>query len=135
MVADNKAIYREYIQRVFNEGRVELLDDYLAPAYAVQEGAPGTPPGAEGVRQAVAMFRDAFPDLNITLEEVIGEGDTVAARSTVRGTHRGGIMGIPPTGKQVSVGSLTMIHMENGKLTASWVKTDIGELMRQLGEG
>ena len=128
----NKALYRDFIQRIFNEGRLDLLDHYLAPNYAIQEAPSGTPAGAEGVREVVSMFRGAFPDFEITLDEVIAEGSVVAARSTVRGTHRDPIFGIAPTGRPIAVGSLTMVHIEDGRLVASWVKTDTAAMMRQL---
>ena len=90
----NKAIYRKFIQRVFNEGRLDALDEFLAPSYVIRDAPPGTPPGAEGVKSVVSMFRGAFPDLEITLDDVIAEGDEVAARSTLRGTHRGVLFGV-----------------------------------------
>lgn len=129
----NKAIYREFIQRVFNEGRLDILDRFLAPSYVIRDAPPGTPPGAEGVKQVVSMFRDAFPDLEITLDEVIAEGDVVAASSTVRGTHRGEIFGIPATGKPVSISSLTMVRIVDGRLVESRVKNDTAALISQLG--
>jgi steroid delta-isomerase-like uncharacterized protein len=133
--ATNKERYREFIQAIFNEARFDRLDDFLAPSYAIQEAPPGTAPGREGVRQVVTMFRTAFPDMTITLDEVVAEGDTVAALSTLRGTHRGEFMGVAPTGKTVSVTSLTMVRLEGGRLTKSWVKNDVASLMRQLGAG
>ncbi|HEY7466139.1 MAG TPA: ester cyclase [Dehalococcoidia bacterium] len=133
--ATNKARYGEFIQAIFNEARFDRLGDFLAPSYAIQEAPPGTAPGGEGVRQVVTMFRTAFPDMTITLDEVIAEGDTVAALSTLRGTHRGEFMGVAPTGRAVSVTSLTMVQLEDGLLTKSWVKNDVAGLLRQLGAG
>src|SRR3712207_3145234 len=95
----NKAIYRRYIQQVFNEGRVDLLDELLAPSYVYHEAPPGTLPGAEGIKQVVSMFRAAFPDLEITIDDQIAEDDQVCSRATTRGTHQGDIFGIPATGK------------------------------------
>jgi predicted ester cyclase len=131
----NKSTYRAFIQRVFNEGRLDVLDEFLAPTYQIQDAPPGTPPGAEGVKYAVSLFRDAFPDLEITLDDVVAERDSVAARSTLRGTHRGTFFGIAPTGKTVSVTSLTMVRLVNGRLVESWVKNDTASLMSQLGAG
>jgi steroid delta-isomerase-like uncharacterized protein len=128
----NKAIYREFIQTVFNEGRLDNLDKFLAPSYVIRDAPPGSLPGAEGVKQVVTMFRGAFPDLEITLDEVIAEDEVVAASSTVRGTHLGEIFGIPPTGRVVSIASLTMVRIVDGRLVESRVKNDTGELMRQL---
>jgi predicted ester cyclase len=132
-VADNKAVYRRFIQEVFNEGRLDKLDEFLAPGYAIQDAPPGTPPGADGVRSVVTMFRGAFPDLEITLDEVVGEGDTVVARSTLRGTQRAAIFGIEPSGRPVAMTTLTLVHIVDGRLLESWVKNDMASLMRQLG--
>jgi predicted ester cyclase len=129
----NKAIYRAFIQRVFNEGRVDSLDEFLAETYVIAEAPPGAPVGAEGVKEAVGMFRGAFPDLEITLDDLIGEDDWVAARSTLRGTHRGPLFGIAPTGNSVSVTSLTLVRLANGRLVESWVRNDVAGLMSQLG--
>lgn len=79
------------------------------------------------------MFRGAFPDLHITLDEVIAEGDFVAGRSTARGTHRGEFMGMQSTGKSISMPTLTMVRLRDGKIAESWVKNDVTALMRQLG--
>lgn len=131
-MTDIKTVYRDYIQQIFNEGHLEKLDDYLASSYVYIDAPPGTPPGADGVRHAVTMFRAAFPDLEITIDEIISEGDVVATSSTLRGTHRGEIFGIPGTGKSVAVGSLTMVRIVDGKLVESRVKNDTAALMSQL---
>jgi predicted ester cyclase len=132
-VPENKAVYRRFIQEVFNEGSLDKLDEFLAPGYAIKDAPPGTPPGAKGVRSVVTMFRGAFPDLAITLDEVVGESDTVVARSTLRGTQRGAIFGIEPSGKTVAMTTLTLVHIVDGRLLESWVKNDMAALMRQLG--
>ena len=131
----NKAVYRDFIETVFNQGRFDRLGELLDPTYTIVDAPPGSPPGAEGVKAVVTMFRGAFPDLQITLDEVIAEGDSVAARSTLRGSHRGPIFGIEPTGKAVAMVSLTFVHVRDGRLTDSLVKNDVASLMRQLGAG
>ena len=129
----NKSIYRAFIQRVFNEGRLDALDEFLAPSYVIRDTPPETPPGAEGVKSVVSMFRGAFPDLEITLDDLMAEGDRVAARSTLRGTHRGPLFGLAPTGRSVTMTSLTMVRIVDGRLVESWVKNDTASLMSQLG--
>jgi predicted ester cyclase len=128
----NKAIYRRFIQEVFNEGHLDKLDEFLDPSYSIQDAPPGTPAGAEGVRSVVSMFRRAFPDLHIVLDDLVAEDDKVCARSTLRGTHRGEIFGIAETGKGVTMTSLTMVRIRDGRLTESWVKNDVTALMNQL---
>jgi steroid delta-isomerase-like uncharacterized protein len=131
----NKAIYRRYIQQVFNEGRVDLLDELLAPSYVYHEAPPGTLPGADGIKQVVSMFRAAFPDLEITIDDQIAEGDKVCSRATTRGTHQGEIFGIPATGEVVTMTGMTIVRIVEGRITDSWVKNDVMGLMNQLGAG
>jgi steroid delta-isomerase-like uncharacterized protein len=128
----NKTIYIRYIQAIFNEARFEELDGFLAADYEIKDALPGSAPGAAGIREAVTMFRTGFPDMVITLDEVIAEGDWVASKSTLRGTHHGDFLGVAPTGRAVAVTSLTMVKFRDGKLTESWVKNDVTAMMRQL---
>jgi len=130
---NNKAVYWRYIQEVFNEGRLDRLNELLAPDYTYHEAPPGTPAGAEGIRQVVTQFRGAFPDLKITIEEQIAEGDRVCSRATTRGTHKGPLFGIPATGKSVTMTGITWVRVVDGKITDSWVKNDVLGLMSQLG--
>jgi steroid delta-isomerase-like uncharacterized protein len=131
----NKAIYQRYIQQVFNEGRVDLLDELLAPSYVYHEAPPGTLPGADGIKQVVSMFRTAFPDLEITIDDQIAEGDKVCSRATTCGTHQGAIFGISATGKVVTMTGMTIVRIVDGQITDSWVKNDVMGLMNQLSAG
>jgi steroid delta-isomerase-like uncharacterized protein len=131
----NKAVYQRFIQEVFNEGRLDMLEQLLSPSYVNKDAPPGTPPNAEGIKQVVANLRTAFPDLKFTIEDLVGEGDKVCARLTLTGTHRGVFFDIPPTGKTISVKEMTMIHFVDGRMVASWVLNDMLGLMNQLGAG
>jgi steroid delta-isomerase-like uncharacterized protein len=136
MVTDQtKAVYRRFIQEVFNEGRLDMLDEVLSRSYIYHDAPPGTPPGSEGIKQIISMCRAAFPDLEITIEDQVAEGDKVCSRTTMRGTHRGDIFGIPATGKAVTMTGLTMVRMADSRLVESWVKNDVMGLMSQLGAG
>jgi steroid delta-isomerase-like uncharacterized protein len=136
MVTDqNKAVYRRFIQEVFNEGRLDMLDEMLSQSYVYRDAPPGTPAGPEAIKQVVTMFRAAFPDLKITIEDLVSEGDKVCARLTTRGTHRGVLFGIPATGKAVTMTGLTMVRIADGRMVESWVKNDVMGLMSQLGAG
>lgn len=129
---ENKAIYREFLEEVFNKGRLDKLDEFLDPEYVFRDAPLGTPEGPEAIKQVVSMFRSAFPDLKITIEELVAEGDKVCARSTTRGTHQGVLFGVPATGKAVTMKGLTMVRISDGRLVESWVKNDIMGLMSQL---
>jgi steroid delta-isomerase-like uncharacterized protein len=129
----NKALYRRFIQEIFNEGRLDRLADFTAQDYEVREAPPGSGSGAEAVKQIVTQFRTGFPDLKIVIEKLIGEGDWIAACATTHGTHHGTIFGVAPTGRKIAVSGLTMVRIADGKLTESWVKNDMASLMAQLG--
>jgi len=129
---DNKNVYRRFIETVFNQGKLDNLDEFLTPDYEIRDAPPGTAHGAEGIKQIVTMFRAGFPDLFVTLEELVAENDKVVARAMTRGTHKGAIFGIEPTGRQIAMPGLTMVRIENGKLAESWVKNDVAALMGQL---
>ena len=130
--AENKQRYADYIQAIFNEARFDELDGFLAQDYVIKDAPPGSAEGAAGIREIVTMFRSGFPDMVITLDEVIAEGDWVASKSTLRGTQTGEFLGVVPTGRPVSVSSLTMVRFRDGRLTESWVKNDVAAMMRQL---
>lgn len=129
----NKTIYRRFIQEVFNEGRLDVLGTLVSPTYVLHDAPPGSPRGPEAIAAVVTMFRTAFPDLAIELDELVAEGDIVCARATTRGTHRGPIMGLAATGRAVAMTGLTMVRIVEGRLLESWVRNDVAGLMRQLG--
>jgi steroid delta-isomerase-like uncharacterized protein len=129
----NKAIYRRFIDEVFNKGRLEALEQLLSSSYIYRDAPPGTAPGWDGIRQIVTQFRSAFPDLHIAIEEQVAENDLVASRTTTRGTHRGQLFGIEATGKRVVVPGLAMVRVVDGHIEESWVKNDVASLMAQLG--
>lgn len=133
-IEENKQLYRRFIQEVFNEGKVEATEDLLAPDYVLHDAPPGTPTGPAAVVGVVRMFRAAFPDLVITLDALVAEGDLVCARATTRGTHRGPFMGTAPTGNTISMAGLTMVRVTGGRIAESWVKNDTAGLLRQLGK-
>jgi steroid delta-isomerase-like uncharacterized protein len=89
--------------------------------------------GLEAYKQSLSMYFTAFPDLHSTIEDMIAEGDTVVVRYTWRGTHQGGLMGIPPTGKQVAVSAIAIFRIANGKGIEEWLNADYLGLLQQLG--
>ena len=130
---DNKAIYRRFIEEGFNKGNLPVLDEVLAQNYVLHDVAPGADPGPAGVKEVISMFRAAFPDLQIVIEEQVAEGDKVTSRTTMRGTHKGNLFGIPATNKTVAVPGLTMVSVKDGKITESWVRNDAQIMFAQLG--
>lgn len=131
--AEHKALLRRYIEEVWHNGNIAALDDFLAPTYRRHVSPTAPPLTLDGQKQRLAGFRAAFPDIELTLEDVVAEGDRVAFRSTIRGTHRGVFQGIAPTGALVTVGLVDVVRIENGLITEQWGGPDMLDLLRQLG--
>jgi steroid delta-isomerase-like uncharacterized protein len=129
----NKAIVRRFVEEVQNGGDLAALDEFAAPGYVNHSAPPGVPADREGLKQLTAMFRRAFPDGRMTIEDMVAEGDRVATRKTFRGTHRGELMGIPPTGKAVTIGLIDFARLAGGRVVESWSVADELGLLRQLG--
>jgi predicted ester cyclase len=94
---------------------------------------PGAPPGLEGLKQLFALYLTAFPDFKLTLEDLVAEGDMVGDRVTGKGTHTGPLLGIPPTGKKVTVTAVDAYRIANGKVAETWHIEDQVGLLTQLG--
>jgi steroid delta-isomerase-like uncharacterized protein len=130
---ENKAVIRRWIE-AFNERNLEAEADLLAPGYVAHvPAAPGPLEGLEAWRQFTGPFVEAFPDLRLTVEDIMAEGDMVAARVAFDGTHRGEFQGIPPTGKEVAFTSIEVNRVVDGKGEEHWVEIDLLGLMQQLG--
>ncbi len=131
---ENKAIMRRYFEGAWEQGNLELLDELLAPDYVNHTPAtPDLPTGPEGVKAVVSMFRSAMPDLRVLIEDMIAEGDKVATRYTLEGTHEGELFGVPPTGQRLSIESITVERVSEGKIREHWRVTDELGMMQQLG--
>lgn len=130
----NKALARRIYDEVINGRNPDLLDELVSADFVEHESYPGLPAtGPEAPKAALGMFLAAFPDLRMTPEDMIAEGDKVAVRLTMTGTHTGELMGIPPTNKSFSVQGIDILEIRDGKGTAHWGVTDMAALMQQLG--
>jgi steroid delta-isomerase-like uncharacterized protein len=130
---DNKHNVQRAFDGLFNRGELALADELASADFLNHEAPPDAPRGPEGLRQIVTMLRTAFPDIHYDVEEVIAEDDKVAARTTMRGTHTGPFMGIPPTGRRVVQAQIHILRFVGGKAVEHWaVRDDLG-LLRQLG--
>jgi len=133
-VEKNKALFRRFVEEVFNKGDVSTIDEFLAPNFVEREVLPpGTPSGREGVKQLTMMFRTAFPDFNVSIDDMIAEDDKIVARTTWSGTQKGEFMGIPPSGKRVSFDVIDIIRISEGKGVEHWGVMDSSAMMQQLG--
>ena len=127
----NKAVIRDFFAQVWNQGDEAAIDRYIA------EDAAGNDPdfgmGREGFRRQWRKWREAFPDLHFEIEEMVAEGDTVVSRWTLTGTHTGSFLGMAPTGRAISVGGMSLDHLQDGLLVSGFDGWDNLGLRQQLG--
>ena len=133
MSEENKARFRRVIEECFNQGNLAVAEELIAPNMVDHTPPPGIPQGIEGFKQIVTMIRTAFPDVHFQMEDVIAEGDKVVGRITFQGTHQGDFMGLPATGKRVSVNEIHILRIANGKAVEHWGVEDSLGMMQQLG--
>jgi predicted ester cyclase len=129
----NKALVGRFLARINNKDNDGILDECFTPTYR-RYLTPTTPPlTAEEQRERAARLRAAFPDAVATLEDIVADGDRVAYRLTIRGTHRGLFLGIPPSQKLVTVSFTAIVRIEDGKRAEEWGGLDQMDLLHQLG--
>src|SRR5258708_8897709 len=135
MSEQNKALARRAMEEVWNQGKLTVIDELVASNATYHDAnVPGGKfTGPEGVKQFVQIYRNAFPDVRITIEDQIAEGDKVVTRWTAVGTHKGELMGIPATGKQATVTGISVGHVVNGKFVEIWTNFDALGMLQQLG--
>jgi steroid delta-isomerase-like uncharacterized protein len=130
---ENKEIVRQF-WGVWEEGNLGLVDELVGLDYVNHSpGMPNQPEGPEGIKAVVSMFRAGMPDLRVVIEDVIAEGDKVMMRYRIEGTHEGELFGVPPTGRRVSIESITVERVSGGKIREHWRVTDTLDMMQQLG--
>ena len=121
-------------EEVFGAGNYEVANELIATdAVGHDPALPEPVKGPAGLIGAARAYRDAFPDLRLTAEQTIAQGDHVAVRWTARGTHQGELFGIPATGKEAIVTGISFDRWANGKIVESWTKWDTLGLLQQLG--
>lgn len=131
---ENKAIARRLSEEVYSRGNLDVADEIYAPGFVGHDpNSPGEMRGSEGVKQLASAYRGAFPDLQVTVEDQVTEGDKVATRWRARGTHQGELMGILPTGNRVEMTGINFSRVSGGKIVEEWYNYDALGLMQQLG--
>lgn len=129
---ENKVTVRSLIEEAFDKGNLSAIDELIADEY-VNHAAGTEVHGREGMKAFVTTYRSAFPGYDCLIEDQIAEGDTVVTRWTVRGTQDGELMGIPPTGKRVSVPGVVIDRLADGRLVETWLQADFLGMLQQLG--
>ena len=129
----HKALVRRVIEETFSRGNLDIADEMIAPNFVRYKANAPNFKGPEGYKQCVRMFRTGFPDFHLTIEDMIAEGDKVATRQTYRGTHKGDLMGNPPTDTQVTFTGICMYRIADGKIAEEWIEYDALGMMQQIG--
>ena len=129
----NATRVQRLIEEACNAGNLDTLDALFAPGCDVPETATPASRGRDGIKQALRLFRAAMPDAHWTIQEQVAAGDTVVTRLQVRGTHRGGLWGIAPTGREATVAGVLFCRFARDRVAACWAQADLLSLLSQLG--
>jgi steroid delta-isomerase-like uncharacterized protein len=134
MSEQNKTIVRRLFDELWNKGNLPVADELIAPTYTHHDAStPDVGRGPESEKKRVTLYRTAFADMRLTIEDLIAEGETVVARWTCRGAHKGDLNGIAPTGKQIAISGVSLVRFTGGKMVEGWINWDALGLMQQLG--
>lgn len=130
----NIAAERHYYVELWEKHNLDILDERIAENFLQHNPfLPGQAPGREGFRQTITRIFTAFPDIQSNIEDIFADGDKLSVRWSVRGTHRGTFMGIPPTNKSVTSAGIDIVRYVEGKRAEIWGQWDALGLLQQLG--
>ena len=129
----NKSIVRRWIEEGWNKHNLAVIDEVYAPNFVQHEPEPQTVKSSEALKQYVGTYLTAFPDLQLSIEDLIAEGDKVVWRFVSNGTHTGPFMGIPATGKKGVITGIVIFRLENSRIAEAWLNIDALGLLQQLG--
>jgi steroid delta-isomerase-like uncharacterized protein len=132
MSEQNKKIAYRAFDEVQSQGKLDLVDELVVSDY-IGHTPLGDIYGPEGAKQFFATLREAFPNLQITVEDQIAEGDKVATRWTARGTHEGQFQTVPATGRQIAMTGMTIFRIANARIVEGWTNADILGMLVQIG--
>jgi len=129
----NKTLARRFTLEAWGTGNAALLDELLCPGFVNHNPFPGTAGNREGEKQAITMHSTAMVDRQATVDDLIAEGDKVAARYSFSATHKGKFLGVAPTGKRVKITGINIYRIERGKIVELWRQVDVVGMLQQLG--
>jgi steroid delta-isomerase-like uncharacterized protein len=132
-IEENKAIVRRMTEEFYNQGNVDLADHFFADTYLHHDPASPQVRNRDDLKQVLRSFLAGCPDLHITIDELLAEGDTVTKRWTYHATHTGDLSGLAPTGKRITMSGLELFRLDGGKIVECWLGYDNLSLMQQLG--
>jgi steroid delta-isomerase-like uncharacterized protein len=129
----NKALMRNYIEEAWNKGNLDFVDKNFSSDFVGHGTFHGQPTNRDGVKSVISTIRNAIPDLNITIEDMLAEGTKVASRWVTKGTHKGDLMGAKPTGNKISVSETAVFRVKDGKVVEAWANRDDLGFLQQIG--
>ncbi len=127
---NKKIVLRSF--KEFDKGELKTIEDLTASNFIDHNPLPGQARGIEGVKQASGIYRAAFPDAKIVVEDLIAEGDKVVIRWTGRGTHKGEFLGVPASSKLVDLRGISIFRVVNGKIVEQWSELNLFDIMQQI---
>ena len=128
----NQQLLREFVEEVWNRGRLERIPDYVSSDYVLHH--PSCPiRGVEALAGMIAQYRVGFPDLDLKVEEMLADGDRLAVRYTLIGTHYGTLSGFEPSGRSVTIPGLSLVRWVDGKQQEEWSQWDSSSALQQIG--
>lgn len=133
MSEENKALMRQFLDGVFNEKNLDLVDQMVDSTFVDHNPGPGQKPGVAGAKEFLGGYLSAFPDMHLHFDFIVAEGDMVVARLTIHGSNTGEMAGMPPTGKEVNFTVMDALGFSNGKIAERWGNVDEVAIMQQLG--
>ena len=133
MSQENKDFVRHLVDEVQNKHNLDVIEELHSPDFVNRSAFPGIPSNREGTRQVMTAMLASFPDMHVTIHDQIAEGDKVVTRKTLHATHKGEFMGVPATGKSVSIEVIDIIRVQGGKAVEHWAVVDMLGVMQQIG--
>jgi steroid delta-isomerase-like uncharacterized protein len=130
---ENKAIVRRLVEEAQARGNLHVIDELISSDFVDHSAWPGIPVNREGVKQIFGMFQAALADLQVIIHDQIAEDDRVATRKTLRGTHQGNLLGVPPSGNVITIEVIDILRLKDGQITDHWNLVDQYDLLQQLG--
>jgi len=133
MSEENKALLSRYFEEAWNKHNPDAVEGFYAPDVVNHSAPPGMPNDRAGMKAGLGMFLGAFPDVKVTTDFLVAEGDKVVSRWTMTATHTGEWLGTPATGKRMEMTGITIARIADGKIAEVWFETDQMGMMQQLG--
>jgi predicted ester cyclase len=131
-IAENKEIVLRFNKEFLEGGNTAVLKEIVSDAFINHTATANFPKDVSGLIEFISVIHTGFPDLHIEIHEQVGEGDLVATRKTIHGTHLGEIMGKPPTGKKVTMNVMDFVRLKDGKYIDHWGRNDIMQVIQGL---